>query len=709
MGVTVCSSAIITGENQFDLIKALMKEVPKAWFSYVKSILFRIVDHTSALHHVACCEGYLRLMRLETKRQMENNIVPRYESFVAEKCNLNRESSFFFNTIRKAEIYQLNKICFTKERTSEDTVLAPIGKLLSSYQTFFNCAIRDQYVLNTAYNKFVPVKDIDLYMFVWVFHLAPALTLNVTIIKFKTPTVNPSTGRCKRGHLIFQQSQNVWAFCGKISNSYIYSASSKNKIMIETKSCSYSNLLSQFAVSDKNLIKTVNKLLIYDCALNSSNEHIIQSKILLVTYYMRVAILNRLILRAYRDLDLDYLRVYDGPRLFYKLMRPNKNTYVVSTFQCVVQVVVQNWTAILDIDYYTSKQQQNMTKTLKINRDPLLLQIPTEQCIGIICLYTVNYSTPYTNKHLTVNVHSIMYGGINADCPCKYRGLSVMEFNGDSYITVKTMCGVLKETPASDMHIYLTHAPIVIIMYWYKGLSSITVNLSVSLSSCDVIRLDPCKLQHSCRKGPVSCLFYLRRSTKGTGVSLYLLGKSLGVEIGWRLKSASHTQCFILYFTSPSLEIESCRIKVTAVNDDTEESVEVKQTTRGFLETVDWTRHLSPLLAGCRHTCLRPTLDLWLEVTGYAREFCRHSPKGRNLTCKSSTCSDLIYSSKDLKENEFNLYVRTKAPLLDAHSISFQFVQHHEESWVAIMTNVTVLPNRTTDMILRVRSWVLLV
>ena len=82
-------------------------------------------------------------------------------------------------------------------------------------------------------------------------------------------------------------------------------------------------------------------------------------------------------------------------------------------------------------------------------------------------------------------------------------------------------------------------------MYWYKGYSSISAVVSVSVTKCQAIQVDACSFTENCRFLTVKCNPYLKGITKNTNMKLTMQHQSKAVKF-----SLPEKNCVVLMVAS---------------------------------------------------------------------------------------------------------------------------------------------------------------
>ena len=84
-----------------------------------------------------------------------------------------------------------------------------------------------------------------------------------------------------------------------------------------------------------------------------------------------------------------------------------------------------------------------------------------------------------------------------------------------------------------------------LIMHWYKGYSSISAVVSVSVTKCQAIQVDAYSFTENCRFLTVKCYLYLKGITKNTNTTLTMQHQSKAVKF-----SLPEKNCVVLMVAS---------------------------------------------------------------------------------------------------------------------------------------------------------------
>ena len=501
---------VAKAEKITDLLRSINSSLdihkgsPKIWQSYIKYILFRITKKTMRLSG----ERYVLFLRKQlrsTDMFYKYKFLRTYENFVPE--NRTREHSTL--------------------------VLAPTGRLVSLYQNSFNCDVMD---------------ITDKYYFSWKFHLTPSFRLNFTILTLDFFPESPKT--CHREELVFLEAV-LHLFCGFYSDVSIYSFSNEILIWMETVRCVYSQLQAQFVVIDTDLITTRKYITIIKSERRPIHLEVLLLKVnsFLETFYIEMKKLYRIILKVV--VEVDHV-VYDSPQLLHNKLKPNNIYYNLSTFQCMVQVFYDNFSFNYEAHFiHKYSRLQNVLTLNKTYNEPLILQLPTF-CEESLCAYLIIQTKP--RKQLKIDVTKFSYKG-KIDYFCKYGGLAMVEIN-EQIQERPAICEDDQRNTTKDKIFYSHQSPVMLILYWYEGLSSIEGKVTVTESECRATQVNICEMHFKCMYTHYSlCIEYVRRVSWISGIIFRVvrpLHRRVKLRIAWVV--GSKTRCFILNFFSNYLK-----------------------------------------------------------------------------------------------------------------------------------------------------------
>ena len=257
--------------------------------------------------------------------------------------------------------------------------------------------------------------------------------------------------------------------------------------------------------------------------------------------------------------------VFDGPGFQSKVLNSSFQIYKTSTFQCVVlllksslMVGVLNFTStLLVIDQHL--QVYNPTSFVlpdnKKNLAPIVLSISVAHGLNV-----------------NVSLHTIRQTGKFLHSPdCKFSGVAFFEKPKHVFNKIECICQDFNHARGFNRNVYSSGPLVILILYWYREYSEITVVLNISSTKCQAITIDPCVASYycdpctktrsnelSCNKylpcdfscnggdSSVSCQKYLNQITQFTSVKLHTNdNKEYGKDVDFFF-SMPYGTCFVL-------------------------------------------------------------------------------------------------------------------------------------------------------------------
>ena len=329
----------------------------------------------------------------------------------------------------------------------------------------------------------------------------------------------------------------------------------------------------------------------------------------------------------------------------------------------------------------------------KTYNEPLILQLPTTFCEESLCAYLIIQTKP--RKQLKIDVTKFSYKGKN-DYFCKYGGLAVVEIN-EQIQERPAICEDDQRNTTKDKIFYSHKSSVILILYWYVGLSSIEGKVTVTESECRATQINICEMYYQCMYLIPVCVHYLQGVSWISGIIFRVvrpLHKRVKLRIAWVV--GSNTRCFILNFFSDFLKhygwpSSHCEVEFVATSLGIKDiNFEVRHTIHGLIQNSTLEKYHGDL-APCRYACSHDQYHRTdvVEVRGHLEEFCRSFTTKENMSC-STRAYDTVFSSHEYVENEF--VVNTKAYSLYAESYSIILRMYRfQQSWVTMITHITFL------------------
>jgi len=158
---------------------------------------------------------------------------------------------------------------------------------------------------------------------------------------------------------------------------------------------------------------------------------------------------------------------------------------------------------IQNIHHFYIKQKS--IRTVKLSEDI---------CPKLFCSIIINTSPLY---HINVTVMNFSFVG-NYHYECKHGGLLSAELLGNKYKESAPLCE--SEIGYPGRSFYSENSSLIMVLYWYKHLSSIETTLFISLTKCKAVEINTYALRSL-------CLYKKIANPNGTECSSLLSSKNL--------------------------------------------------------------------------------------------------------------------------------------------------------------------------------------
>ena len=412
----------------------------------------------------------------------------------------------------------------------------------------------------------------------WTFVTDLRLRINLTFTKLYFST---STLQCLFGNLtIFQlpSSDNMFVFCNRHPLFNIYPEFQHFAVRLTTFKCTTSFISTYFAVQDAFLVTNILK----KSGTKKKVRHLpifyIRESYFLYNFLVHVPKFYVITFtKNSRVQSMFAMTVHNGPFAASPSLLFKQNHIISSTFQCLIKLLMQ--AKLLTLNSYLKFQSNliQMDKQLDIKPNTsVLLSVPR---LHHKSLWSLNAST---NKQYQINttVLDIMTGDFtNYDCTS--TGLVTAEILNTGYKENPTFCQNFSNRIDQGRSTYSHTSALLLLLYWYPGLSAITVNLSVSTTDCKLIQFSKSRLQQLCFSDwPVTTPVYpLTGLFEGDEIQLFydrLPSYRPTLNIHYLLNETTDA-CFILQFVET---VQTCNLAI--LPRSLQHPAEIDITVKGF-------------------------------------------------------------------------------------------------------------------------------
>ena len=188
--------------------------------------------------------------------------------------------------------------------------------------------------------------------------------------------------------------------------------------------------------------------------------------------------------------------IYDGPGT--KAERLSGYIIKGTTFQLTIQVCGNILHSANDFASNRSNfnyKSKNLiqSKNFSINTDEILTvksSMHHDRLIPVV-MYGFHASK---NHHVNLTITDYFYEGLDS-AGCSYGGLAAFEIIKGINHEILSLCNKKTNLLTKHRNIYSAEEKLLVVVYSYRNYSRIRVQLKISSTVCEVIRVDICKLQ----------------------------------------------------------------------------------------------------------------------------------------------------------------------------------------------------------------------
>ena len=193
-----------------------------------------------------------------------------------------------------------------------------------------------------------------------------------------------------------------------------------------------------FEVNGSFTILDIN--LIYNVPLfNGTNKqpkfsYCINSKYILLLYFIKVRKINQVFIKIQQFTTHKYI-IYDGPGILTTFVRIKQSVTKCSTFQCTIQLLVQNVSNSAYFRFYSIPLPFSDSKRT-IQGTNHFVDFPNKKCSNYVCILSVDAEY---QQQVNVTIYKINSAGLH-DPSCISSGVTTAENIQDDYKQSETLC-----------------------------------------------------------------------------------------------------------------------------------------------------------------------------------------------------------------------------------------------------------------------------
>ena len=233
---------------------------------------------------------------------------------------------------------------------------------------------------------------------------------------------------------------------------------------------------------------------------------VLKSNIQIFSYHIVVKQYQRLRLILSPSSFITHL-IYDGPGYKSDMISHIEEDFQASSFQCFVQLIfsgLPNRSHVKPISNIITMYgvQANVINVdnFTYTSSPYSISFPGQLCKErhiVHCVLVLNSTHGNNNSSINITLEHFTYRG-KASYSCIYGGITLLEDISGTFWEHISFCD--KFGHAANLWTdfkqitYSKNLPLIFIIHSYKQYSSLTANLSISHTKCDIIKLSSCIL-----------------------------------------------------------------------------------------------------------------------------------------------------------------------------------------------------------------------
>lgn len=429
----------------------------KLWHLYIRSFLHHFLPVKAKQMFKVYLVAAIKLQNLYSKHFLSYYVNEHHFIVKQHKVNIKGDQDF------------------TIEFASQEVVTKASGQLVSQGHRYHKPAVAQ------IWKGFFQVNA------TWNFFLDKILQLNITFDKIHFQL---SRANCHKGSLLISNTMDCaqnFTYCGIKSAFNLYPNFNNIRITAILRTSTEITFFIQmyFIVFDCGVLY-ISEPKASDLSYRLSRTvQIREAKVFICSHWLQVNKTYFIVL-VLKSMKATHL-VFDGPSYLFKLEQV-KQTYQLSSFQCIVQVKV-NFSTIVRQHFSYSSVKLKFTSNTHVGGQPQMISslnlCKTSPCL--LHLETVKHQINVTLTNFTY--HS------NGTLACRFGGLVFVGETG----THDTLCEFI-DLDLYPTNFYSTKNKFVILVFWYDSYTQVKAVFSASLTKCKAVTIDFCA-QAFCAEG----------------------------------------------------------------------------------------------------------------------------------------------------------------------------------------------------------------
>lgn len=470
--VALLPLALVTAPISFERnphFTSIFKRSRKVWFRYITKFLSvplsRDLFAPKANHLIGCLERVL----------------------------LNHSLQFFHSRYKRLEIPKCCNIARTFWRGLEGRRTCDIFQGLFSEQEVFPASgqLHHHHVIGSEdFQHFVG--KCYLYVFHWIFQTSLDLHINLYFQKLEFSSLHT---QCYLGKVAISKpsvGDQDFTFCGQHPEFVVIPPYSHFIINFTTYSCVKSEVMIFFVVQDSGLFDSVPWQMSSHIS-NLTSAFCLAQKITQLTFLVEVRKIYLISLNVSKELETQTeAHLYDGPTVEAPSLNRNGELFWSKTFQCTLQILMHHQANITTLTQMISwSHVLPFTTSIYFNTDEVKQLYLPYGTNNYVCL-----KNNLTTETFNVSVHRLSYSG-KKDHKCTFGGLVSAEIFNAGYKEHPTLCNDHNRNVTQSPS-YYSFTSVFLMVYCYKGLSSLNAQINVSLTNCELLLFTKAKLMDIC-------------------------------------------------------------------------------------------------------------------------------------------------------------------------------------------------------------------
>ena len=374
---------------------------------------------------------------------------------------------------------------------------------------------------------------------VWYFRLIIVLRLRIIIHRLR---VHELYGSCNQNVTISSQentTKNEILFCGDYSEFYSYPPEKQVYFNLFYGSAPYFHLDITFDIISAGVIE--NYLFPPQCKIKYQAVYNIKiSSVLLYIYHIKVPKFQQLYVRT-NNLLKGIL--FNGPGYLSKMKTivGNVSVHAIPGFQCILKFEHHNLRLQNDnctVTYSAAARYSNssiihdVAQTFQYSKAHSLSTHP----------YTLMLNSQEETK-IFIKISEFSFNVTEDDVDCKYGGISFFDVKENEMHETVSVCTQRAEDQQNLQNYYSDSNKTIVVMYSYPEYSSLSSLLHVSVTHCNIVKINVCAIEIACKSSLKQCSTIWKNE-------LVKISKDYRV---WLNIQPGHERCTVLQFLNNPL------------------------------------------------------------------------------------------------------------------------------------------------------------